>query len=253
MLMDALATLQHLFQQLSDITLMPAVIIVTTIIFLILHQRRHNESLAQISILLGFIPVLVHELGHAITASLTRGTVTDIYMPLTPRKQRKTGTQGSAHFVQPFRIPRAIVAFMGYAAPPTVLTLGVYFATRGAAVIFVALLAAGVLYYFWHTSQKWLPLLLLILIGISGIDLATARTAGIFVDGIYSVVLGLLAGEIIQSMIITARINFTGSKQPWDGVELRQLTLIPATVWWLVWTALSIAALTASAYLIMPN
>ncbi|MBO1996671.1 hypothetical protein J4714_12060 [Staphylococcus epidermidis] len=43
----------------------------------------------------------------------------------------------------------------------------------------------------------------------------------------YSVFLGLLLGETIQSTIITTQMTFSRSKQGWDESYLKQLTHIP--------------------------
>lgn len=235
----------------STLTLMPWVIVITAALFIALHGQRHHPVLAQLSIITGFIPVLVHELGHAITASLTRGTVMNIYMSLTPRKQLKTGAQGTAEFVQPFRTKRIPIAFMGYASPPLVLILGVFLATQGFAIVFAGLLLLGLLYYFYHTSQKWIPILLILIIAYSGFDMATADVSPFVINVGYSIILGLLAGESLQSIVITAQINFSRTKKPWDGVEMRKLTLIPATVWWSIWAAISILSVIISTLLLL--
>ena len=70
--------------RLSDIQLIIWVIILTALIFLIMHGQRDKILLKNISIILGLMPVLIHELGHAFAAKLTGGKVRDIHMVLTP-------------------------------------------------------------------------------------------------------------------------------------------------------------------------
>ena len=55
--------------------------------------------------------------------------------------------------------------------------------------------------------------------------------------------LGLLLGETVQSIIITTKTNFSKKSSEWDGSAMRSLTLIPSTVWWLLWTFISITSI----------
>ena len=76
----------------------------------------------------------------------------------------------------------------------------------------------------------------------TGYDLSITRieiTNGIL-DIVFNVILGLLLGETIQSIIITAKTVFSQSHQEWDGSLLQRLTLIPGFIWFLIWMILSL-------------
>lgn len=59
---------------------------------------------------------------------------------------------------------------------------------------------------------------------------------------IYSILIGMLLAESIQSIITTFKVNFLDRNSTWDGALLKQKTYIPSTFWWLIWTCVSLYA-----------
>lgn len=228
--------------RLSDIQLMIWVVVLTALIFLVMHGQRDKILLKNISIISGLIPVLIHELGHALAAKITGGKVRDIHMVLTHRGQTKKGAQGYAETVPRGRISAIVIAFMGYVFPPLMLFLGVYLITHQYSFVYVLILIFLSFFYLVHTRQLYLPLLFIVILLYTGYDLSITRieiTNGIL-DIVFNVILGLLLGETIQSIIITAKTVFSQSHQEWDGSLLQRLTLIPGFIWFLIWMILSL-------------
>lgn len=240
-MVDIIRAFENFIIGASNIKISSSVIILTAFIFLFLHGKRNHPVLAQLSIIAGFIPVLVHEIGHAMMTSLTRGYVKNIYMVLTPKGQLKSGAQGYAETAGRNWVSNIIKTFAGYAFPPLVMTAGVLLAVNGYALLFIALLVIFALYYFWHTSQKWLPILFIAILAYSGFNLITAMSewSQSLISTGYSVIIGLLLGEVLQSIAITSRVNFSTGNKEWDGTAMRRLTYLPSTLWWMLWTILS--------------
>lgn len=234
-------------EQFSNIYLNFYIIFIVAFLYLFLHANRRNKALQQVSILLGFFPILIHEVGHALSASISGGKVHNIYMVLTPRGQEKTESQGYAVTTPRNRMSGVLIGLMGYIFPSLVYLLGIILLYNQMSVAFLFILLLLTLYYFWHTSQKWIPILLLLGLIYSVYYVFTNSiefTISMYlIHFIYNLILGLLLGEIIQSIIITTKINFSRHKSEWDGIMLRRLTFIPATAWWLVWTATSVFTL----------
>ena len=218
------------------------IIFITAVLFLLLHRERATSKIiSQISIILGFIPVLIHEVGHALIARLTGSHVQNIYMVLTPRGQDKTGAQGLAKIMSTSRISNILSTFSGYLFPPVMLGLGIWSVDTGNSLIYMLIILLLLGFYYLHTSQKYLPvvfIVILIAFGINQSDLINFVN-NLDMSVVYNILMGLLLGETVQSVIITSKIYFKNSKTDWDGAALRRLTLIPAGVFWAVWTAIS--------------
>ena len=80
----------------SDMQIHMWLVVSIAILFIVLHYLRRFPIIRNISIAFSFIPVLIHELGHAITATLTRSTVSNIHITLTNYGLNKTSSQGFA-------------------------------------------------------------------------------------------------------------------------------------------------------------
>lgn len=242
-LKTSLLTKWHAFiESYSNIHIYTWVVLSVALIFVILHYLRRFPIIRNVSILMSFIPVLVHELGHAITATLTRSRVSDIHIVLTHYGQTKTGSQGFATTEPRGRLSQIVITFMGYVFPPLMFFLGFYFVNHQQSYIYITILAFFAIYYLIKSSQKWIPFVILVILTLSGFELKTADSGFIFefMHIGYSVMLGLLLGEIIQSIIITTQMTFKGHGEEWDGSAMRDATFIPVFVWWLIWTFISV-------------
>lgn len=238
--------------QMKDISFMPHLVLGTALFFLMMHGQRDKPILKNISILLGFIPVLTHELGHAMTARFTGGRVDDIHMILTHRNQTKTGAQGYAKTVPRNRLNAILTVFAGYLAPPLMFYLGVVLIAYHYSTIYIAILLFGTLFYLVHTRQIFIPLIIMVFLLSTGYHLSM-RQMGIpynLINIFYNVILGLLLGEMIQSMLIIGRLILRGNRQFWDGKALFNLTLIPSVVWFCIWLFLTCFSIYQS-YLLM--
>lgn len=234
--------IELLINNFSNVNLNIYIIIIIAFLFLLLHRLRNKPLLSTLSIGFSFFPVLIHELGHAFAAQIIGGRVDDIRMVLSQRKQQETGKQGYAVTKANRKLKFIIITFFGYVAPPLMLFSGVYFAYNDMTFIFLMLCILFLIFYFVMTTQKWIPLILLIMVGyacyniiVQHYSLATTSTSII-----YNILLGLLLGETVQSIIITTKTTFSKQTSEWDGSAMKSLTLVPVTVWWLAWTAISL-------------
>lgn len=240
-----LKEIMYVLTSLNQLHLNIYFVLAIALLFLFLHGQRNTPILRNLSIMMGFLPVLIHEVGHAVTASATGGRVENIYMVLTEKKQRKIGAQGYASYYPGGRLSNIITVFMGYVAPPSIMLLGVTLITNDLSIIFIIILFAMTLYYFWHTSQKWIPFTLAVILAFSGSTAFFELTTWtpVLIGLIHSIVLGLLLGETIQSVIIITKVLFLENNTKWDGHSLKELTKIPASFWYLIWVTISILAI----------
>lgn len=236
----------------NDIVLMPFIILTTGLVFLFMHGQRDKPILKNISIILGFIPVLIHELGHALTARLTGGKVIDIHMIMTHREQTKQGAQGYAKTIPRNRLSAILMTFMGYIMPPLIFYLGIILILNKLSVIYLLILALGVLFYLSKTRQIFIPLLMLVIILFTGYDLSIRSTS--MVNDVlnigFNVILGLLLGEMVQSILITGKMCLSRNGSSWDGKTLFKLTFIPSFVWFFIWSGFSVFVIYKCFYLI---
>lgn len=228
----------------NDIQLNNLIILAIVVIFITLHYLRTIKILKQLSILLSFFPVLIHELGHAFAAQVTGGYVHEIHMVLTPKQQQRSGTQGFAITSNKNKISEVITIFMGYISAPLMLILSIYLIIHEKSYIFIILCIFFALFYVVHSKQKWIPLILTIVCLYFGYNIYFEGYMIILnsIDIIYSILIGLLLGETIQSIITTFKVHFIERNNTWDGALLKQKTFIPSTFWWLIWSIFSLYA-----------
>lgn len=226
----------------SDIQIHMWLVVTIAVIFIVLHYLRRFPIIRNVSIAFSFIPVLIHELGHAITATLTRSTVSNIHITLTNYGLNKTSSQGFAQTAPRGWLSNILITFMGYVAPPIMFFLGFYFVEHDKSYVYIAILILMGLYYLIKTDQKWIPIIILVILFYSGFQLTSDHlsTSVHVMHWGYSVFLGLLLGEMIQSILITAQLTFKGSDTEWDGSALKDITLIPNFIWWFIWTFISV-------------
>src|SRR5699024_9430577 len=100
--------------------------------------------------------------------------------------------------------------------------------------IFVFIIFVFTIFYLTHTKQLWIPIAIVFILGYSIYTMYTSNNAymTLSIDTIYNILLGLLLGEIIQSIIITTKTLFSNGNPEWDGSSLKKLTMIPELFWW---------------------
>ncbi|WP_415843483.1 M50 family metallopeptidase [Staphylococcus gallinarum] len=234
--------INHYLSLISNLVFKPYLLITITILFILFHYLRNIKLLNYISIVFSFFPVLIHELGHAFAAQIFGGKVHDIHMVITPNSQKRTGQQGYALTSSNSRISEILVTFFGYISAPLMLYLGCFLIFKNLSFLFILICLFFLIFYLFHTKQKWIPLLLILIIIYSVYTLFWSHNEQFLstINLVYNILLGLLLGESIQSIITTAKVNFKDKNSQWDGAILKQLTLIPSTFWWLLWSSFSI-------------
>lgn len=252
MLTEKIQNMKIFLKEFDDINIMLWLIIITTILFLFVYRKSSKGIFRPLSIIFGFIPVLTHELGHAITCTLTKGRVKDIHMVLSKKEQFETNTQGYALTQPTNRFGMVLTAFMGYITPPLTLLIGIICIENGWSIIFVSLLIGVTFYYFFMSKQKLvsvIPLLLMILV-LYNIYHGHITQLQLGIDVVFNIYFGLLLGETIESILITANANFKQHGIVWDGSILRKMTFIPSTVWFCLWSSFSIFTIGYIGYLL---
>ncbi|MFW2451809.1 M50 family metallopeptidase [Staphylococcus cohnii] len=226
----------------NNVTLNLTILVTVAVLFLILHNLRHLPIIKNISVYISFFPVLVHEMGHAFIAQILGGHVQDIHMVLSAKKQQQTGKQGYAITGSNSRFSSICVALAGYIAAPLMFFLGCYLIKMDLSFVFVLINIYIAFFYLIHTKQKWIPIIIIFVLLYVGYNIFTESSDYLItsVNIIYNILLGLLLGEILQSIIITTKTLFSKGNSEWDGSALKQLTHIPEFVWWLIWTFISI-------------
>lgn len=238
-----------------DITLSINIILLTTLVFLILFILQRYPVFQTLNTLSGFIPVLIHELGHAVICSITLGKVTDIRVVLTKWGQNRSGAQGYATLSNQLWLSKVLSTLAGYLACPAMFLLGIYLITTNYAMLFILLFFILFLYYFMKTKQKIIALIFisLIILGLVNLNFAHVEFITTLFTILVNVTLGLLLGEMLQSAYITFKSTFTDQSNEWDGSQLKELTMLPTIIWFAVWIAFDIFVIYQSIILLVKN
>lgn len=238
------STFHQFTAQMSDIHIHMGWVWSIALLFVVLHYGRRYPVVRQVSIAMSFLPVLIHELGHAVMATLTRGTVNNIHIMMTHFGQSHTGSQGFADTVPRNKLSAILIFLAGYLSPPLFFALGIYFIHHHQAYIYILILLLLGLYYLIHSDQKWIPLLIIVAMVMSGYQFYISSDVIHYLhDYGYSIFLGLLLGEMIQSIIITTQLTFSRYTSEWDGSMLKDETWVPTVIWWSIWTAFTVAVI----------
>lgn len=238
------STFHQFTAQMSDIHLHMGWVWSIALLFVVLHYGRRYPVVRQVSIAMSFLPVLIHELGHALMAKMTRSPVRNIHIVLTHLGQSHTGSQGFADTVPRNKLSGVLIFLAGYLTPPLFFDLGFYFIHRHQAYIYILILLLLGIYYLMHSDQKWIPIIIIIAMVMSGYQFYVSSDIIHYLhDEGYSIFLGLLLGEMIQSIIITTQLTFSRHTSEWDGSMLKDETFVPTVVWWALWTTFTVAVI----------
>ena len=234
----------NIIQQFTSLEFMPYLLIGIAIIYILSSELRRFTIFRYISIALGFIPTLFHELGHAIMTTLTGGYVQNIHIVLTGYGQKKTESKGFAQVHPKGRLSGILVSFSGYIMPPLILYLGLTFIHKHLELIFILLLGLMMTYYLIKSSQKWIPIVILLFLISSGIELSIPHISitPLLLSVIYNIVLGLCLGETIQAIIERTRL-YKYNTTAWDGSDLKQASKLPIIIFYILWLFIDIGAL----------
>lgn len=229
----------------EPINLSLTTITIIALIYVFVHHRRQQPILSLIDIILGYFPILVHEMGHVIANKLSGGKPKDLVVVWRRKERMETGRQGYAVTGSKSRLNQFITTLFGYIMPPIMLILGVWLKHHTFGPIFLIILLIMFLFYVILTSKKFIPSIILVIIAVALYEVLSAPNIhdfGQIITYIYHISLGTLLGEVAQSSITIFLLTFSRSRQEWDGSQLKQLTKIPTIFFSVIWIAINVYA-----------
>ncbi|PTJ62679.1 M50 family metallopeptidase [Mammaliicoccus sciuri] len=229
----------------EPINLSLTMITIIALIYVFVHHRRQQPILSLIDIILGYFPILIHEMGHVIANKLSGGKPKDLVVVWRRKERMETGRQGYAVTGSKSRLNQFITTLFGYIMPPIMLILGVWLKYHTFGPIFLIILLIMFLFYVILTSKKFIPSIILVVIAVALYEVLSAPNIhdfGQIITYIYYISLGTLLGEVAQSSITIFLLTFSRSRQEWDGSQLRQLTKIPTIFFSVIWIAINVYA-----------
>ncbi|EJE12478.1 M50 family metallopeptidase [Staphylococcus epidermidis] len=213
-------------------------ILVIGLLYLIIHYYRYKGFNAFLDIYLNYIPVLTHEFGHVLFNKLVGGKAKDLVIVTSPRERNVTSQQGYAITQSKGYLGQFITTIGGYLMPPLMFLTGLVSIYYQYPSIFITIYLLIFIYYFFITSRKLSPLIVIILIS-SLLYLVFRQDHQWFIYDIvtlsYHFILGVLLGEILQSSWTIFRLTFQRPKPSWDGSALTEITRVPTFIFSLVW------------------
>ncbi|PNH25878.1 hypothetical protein CVS52_02315 [Staphylococcus epidermidis] len=214
-------------------------ILVIGLLYVIIHYYRNKGVNAFLDIYLNYIPVLTHEFGHVLFNKLAGGKAKDLVIVTSPRERKVTSQQGYAITQSKGYLGQFITTIGGYLMPPLMFfKLDWYLFYYQYPSIFITIYLFIFIYYFFITSRKLSPLIVIILIS-SLLYLVFKQDHQWFIYDIvtlsYHFILGVLLGEILQSSWTIFRLTFQRPKPSWDGSALTKVTRVPTFIFSLVW------------------
>ncbi|ARJ51186.1 M50 family metallopeptidase [Staphylococcus lutrae] len=213
--------------------------------YLLCRHYANRPIFSWLDIALNYIPVLTHEFGHVLFNRLSGGRVLDFVVVATRHERQMTGQQGYAVTQSRSRSGQIFTTLGGYLMSPIMLTLGLYFQSKGQGALFVLSYILIFIYFTWKTSRKLVPILLiafLILIGYLGIQSENLSQYSLTYMFVYHLILGTLLGEIIQSTVTIVQLTFARPQPDWDGTALKMLTHLPTFIFSCFWIMINICA-----------
>ncbi|NGX76879.1 M50 family metallopeptidase [Staphylococcus sciuri] len=229
----------------EPINLSLTMITIIALIYVFVHHRRQQPILSLIDIILGYFPILIHEMGHVIANKLSGGKPKDLVVVWRRKERMETGRQGYAVTGSKSRLNQFITTLFGYIMPPIMLILGVWLKHHTFGPIFLIILLIMFLFYVILTSKKFIPSIILVIIAVALYEVLSAPNIhdfGQIITYIYHISLGTLLGEVAQSSITIFLLIFSRSRQEWDGSQLKQLTKIPTIFFSVIWIAINVYA-----------
>lgn len=229
----------------EPINLSLTTITIIALIYVFVHHRRQQPILSLIDIILGYFPILIHEMGHVIANKLSGGKPKDLVVVWRRKERMETGRQGYAVTGSKSRLNQFITTLFGYIMPPIMLILGVWLKHHTFGPIFLIILLIMFLFYVILTSRKFITSIILVIIAVALYEVLSAPNIhdfGQIITYIYHISLGTLLGEVAQSSITIFLLTFSRSRQEWDGSQLKQLTKIPTIFFSVIWIAINVYA-----------
>lgn len=248
--------LHHILFQINELIRSPifntsqihfSLLIVSGFIFLslIVYYLRYIHILGTLNTLLGFFPTLIHELGHALLCSLTFGKVTDIRVMITQYGQHKNSANGYTKMIHRLWLGQVLSVFAGYLFPSIIILFLVYELMNQHMIIFFIMFALLMLYYLLKTRQKLVAFTVILIMFVSVINLMKVNEQNlmIVINFIVNGFLGIMLAHMIISIRVRTILAFKEHNDTWDGAQLKHLTLIPQSVYYLLWLVCDIIIL----------
>lgn len=217
-------------------------VLIIALLYIVIHHYRGHRVTSILDVYLNYIPVLTHEFGHIVFNKVSGGHARDLVIVASPTERLETSKQGFAVTETSGRFNSTVTAFGGYIMPPIMLYIGVASLHSQYPSIFIVAYIVIFLYFVLITSRKLLPLL--ILIGLIAL-LYMIYNGGYetminpILIGLYHYILGVLLGEVLQSSWTIIKLTVSRDAPSWDGSALRELTLLPVTLYSVIWIGIN--------------
>ena len=217
-------------------------VLIIALLYIVIHHYRGHRVTSILDVYLNYIPVLTHEFGHIVFNKVSGGHARDLVIVASPTERLETSKQGFAVTETSGRFNSIVTAFGGYIMPPIMLYIGVASLHSQYPSIFIVAYIVIFLYFVLITSRKLLPLL--ILIGLIAL-LYMIYNGGYetminpILIGLYHYILGVLLGEVLQSSWTIIKLTVSRDAPSWDGSALRELTLLPVTLYSVIWICIN--------------
>lgn len=227
----------------TSVTLHLFWIVSIAVLYIVIHAYRSNRVLKVVDIYLNYIPVLTHEFGHIIFNKISGGKANDLVIVVSPSERSETSQQGFAVTQSKNRLGEAITTFGGYVMPPIMLYLGFLAIEYQYPSLFILAYLIIFIYFLMLTSRKLLPMLMVIILLGTLYFLFQGENQVMMNDIVniaHNFILGVLLGEVLQSSWTIIKLTFTKDKVEWDGSALRELTLLPTTMYSLLWIVINL-------------
>ena len=226
----------------SPVTLYPWFIIGIAILYTLINIRFQQHFLLR---WIHIIPTLLHEFGHALFCQLTGGKVDDIVIVTSRYERKATGRAGYAVTRTRHAFNQFMTIIGGYLFPPLMLLTGILSLQYQQPVIFWLTLIAIFSYYFVKTSRKWLPLIVMIVVGtFTYFMIVHPQYQYILLNDItYQLILAVLLADTVLTSITISALYFRERNQTWDGALLGQMTRCPVFIYYLLFLSVHLIAL----------
>lgn len=217
-------------------------IVLIALVYIVVHNLQRFAVTRTLDIYLNYIPTLIHEIGHIIFNRVSGGRANDLVVVVSPAERRETSQQGFAVTQSDSRLGEAVTTFGGYVMPPLMLYLGFVAIRYQYPSLYILTLLLIFLYFVFITSRKFVPVLIVAFLGVLlYFNFTSEHVVALhtLVVVTYHFVLGVLLGEVLQSSWTIIKLTISRDAPSWDGSALRELTLLPVTLYSVIWIGIN--------------
>ena len=221
-------------------------VILIALAYILIHYYRNKSFVRYFDIILNYIPVLTHEMGHILFNKIGGGKARDLVIVVRPSERIATSQQGYAVTQSSGTLGHVITTLGGYVMPPIMLGLGFLLINSQYPNIFIVCYLIIFSYFLFLTSRKAVPILVVLgLIGSLYLLLQQPQNISLIVviAIVYHFFLGTLLGEVLQSTWTIVKLTLARGQVSWDGTTLNELTRIPTFVFTFFWIVVNLFSL----------